>query len=85
MHCALVVADCCRRFVGGGETPLSLELGRFARPGRLVISHHKMANKMLKTSSTQYVGGDARRGGVVMVLRAFHGSEFMPPAPGFIT
>jgi len=33
----LVVVDCCFRFDGGGETPLSLELGRFFRPGRSTI------------------------------------------------
>jgi len=33
----LVVADCCRRFGGGGDTSLLLELGRLLKPGRTVI------------------------------------------------
>lgn len=33
----LVVVDCCLRFDGGGDTPLSFELGRFDRLGRSAI------------------------------------------------
>ena len=31
----LVVVDCCRRFEGGGETSLPLELGLLLKPGRV--------------------------------------------------
>jgi hypothetical protein len=34
----LVVVDCIRRFDGGGDTFLPLELGRLPKPGRVDIS-----------------------------------------------
>jgi hypothetical protein len=33
----LVVVDCCRRFDGGGDRSLPLELGRLPKPGRVDI------------------------------------------------
>lgn len=47
----LVVVDCCFRFDGGGETPLSFELGRFSRLG---------LSTMLDSSISQ--GYDVRKG-----------------------